>query len=382
MRVLTGSVLAIVLVGLLGCQASGLAGSTPPPTATLTPQQAPGATPTLAASATPAPPVQPQVEGPLGINGQPLTAVVAAPGSPVRYGVLGEGLARSDNRGQAWQRVSDVPVVPPVVSPRDPATLYAGDMASCYKDGSAPIFRRSTDGGHSWEELEGGLGIKPVAAIAGEGGHDRVYGINCEGMHLSADSGQTWELTAPTLGLDITSVLPVTNGSLRFLAVLTSEGGSSHLAWFDESGALMPDLVDGLNFWGLGVLAQVGSTLYVGDSTGVWRQREPGADWERSAQGLEDVVLEADPMTEGLSEADASRGFGLFALAPDPANPERLALGTVRGLYLSEDAGETWSPAGIQALAESRINQVVWEAGAANTLYVTTPGGVFVVRLP
>ena len=383
MQVLRGSLLAILLATLLGCVPETPVGPTPPPAITPTPQQQapPARTPALATPTKPAP-AQPEVVGPLTVDGQLLTALVVVPGSPVRYGALGQGLARSEDKGRAWRQVSDVLLPLPVVSPRDPATLYAGDMPSCYKDNAKPSFWHSTDGGRNWVELQAGQGIKPVAVVAGADGPDRLYGISCEGLFSSPDSGETWDLTGPTLGWDITSILPISDGDLRFLAVLTSEGGASHLAWFDEDGQLAQDLTDGLTFWGMGVLAQAGSTLYVADSTGVWRQSAPDGEWQRSAKGLEDVVLEADPMTEGLSEADATRGFGLFALAPDPSNPRRLALGTIRGLYLSDDSGEHWSLVGLDALADSRINRLTWDPSAAGILYATTPGGVFVVSLP
>lgn len=374
MRVLRGVLLATAAAVLVACARPAAPTPTAPPIATAT-------LPAPTASAT-APSLQATADGPRMAGDQLLTAVVVVPGSPVRYALLGPGLARSDDGGQQWQKVSDLPLPLPLVSPADADTLYAGNMRSCYKDEEEPTFRRSTDGGRSWVELPGGRGIRPVAAAPGAAGADTLYGISCQGLSVSTDSGASWELTGPTRGWDITSILPVADGRLRLLTVLTSEGGQSHLAWFGADGSLEQDLTDGLNFWGLGVLARAGSTLYLADSTGVWRQSEPNGRWERHKAGLEDVVLKADPLVEGLSEEDAARGFGLLALAPDPAQPQRLALGTVRGLYLSRDGGQQWQPAGVPSLAKERINQIVWEATAPDTLYVATPGGVFAVRLP
>jgi hypothetical protein len=378
MRVLRRCLPAILTVALVACVRTSPATSTPAaPVATAT------TTPPPAPTDTPVPTVGPAVEGPEMAAGELLTAVAVAPGSQVRYGLLGPGLARSDDGGEDWQRVSALALPLPLVSPADADTLYAGNMRSCYKDEQEPNFRRSEDGGRTWVELAGGRGIRPVAALPGAaGGADTLYGISCQGLSVSTDAGETWELTGPTLGWDITGILPVTDGSLRLLAVLTSEGGQSHLAWFAQDGSLEQDLTDGLNFWGLGVLARAGDTLYVADSMGVWRQRGAAGDWERSSAGIEDVVLKADPLVEGLSEEDAERGFGLLALAPDPSDPQRLALGTVRGLYVSDDGGERWQQADAPSLAKVRINQIAWDAAAPNTLYAATPGGVYTVRLP
>jgi hypothetical protein len=219
-------------------------------------------------------------------------------------------------------------------------------------------------------------------AAWGAGEVPRVYGISCQGLNVSDDGGETWTLTGPTQGFDITAILPVSGKHLPFLAVLTSEGGTSHLAWFNDQGELEQNLTDGLSFWGLGVLAQAGSTLYLADSVGVRRYDEASGRWDLFAEGLEDVVLKTDPLTEALSEEDAARGFGLFALVPDPANPRRLALGTVRGLYASNDGGEYWRLAEVPALDQVRINSLAWDTSAPDVVYVTTPGGVFAVRLP
>lgn len=370
MRTLAQSVLCALALILSAC--------TPPQRAagpaTATPQALPAATATSPVPAS-------GIEGPLLAGNRLLTKGVVATDSSLRYGLLAPGLARSGDEGRTWEQVSSVSIPLPLVSPGDPNTLYAGDMRSCYKDEEEPLFYRSRDGGQTWEELAGGRGIRPVAVVFG-GEADTLYGISCAGVSVSTDSGETWNLTGRTLDADITSILPVTGDGLRLLAVMTSEGGASHLAWFDSQGRLEQDLTQGFLFWGAGALAQAGSTLYLGNATGVWRLDETTGNWERFSAGLEDVVLEYDPYEKGLTEEDAARGFGLLALAADPYNPRRLAVGTVRGLYLSEDGGEQWQPVEGEPLTGERVSQVVWEPAAQGRLYATTPSGVYVLQLP
>lgn len=380
MGMLLGALSATAVV-CASCAPAQMAAPKAAATAASATTAAPAATqPALTALLPTATPTPPAVEGPLAAAGQPLTGLLILPGSPVRYGLLTSGLVRSEDGCLSWQQVSDLPLPLPLASPR--GTLYAGGVPSCYKDETPPPFRRSADGGSQWDELPAGRGIRPVAAVpGGEGQPDTLYGISCAGLNVSADGGETWQSSGPTQGWDITGILPIRDGQLRFLAVLTSEGGSSHLAWFDERGKLEQDLAQGLNFWGSGVPAQAGSALYLADSTGVWRQNAAGGRWELSTAGLEDVVLKANPLNEGVSQEDAARGFGLLALAADPLNPRRLALGTVRGLYVSVDGGERWRPAGGTSLAGARISQVLWDGASPGTLYVTTPGAVYRVRL-
>ncbi|MDI7275911.1 MAG: hypothetical protein QME94_08020 [Anaerolineae bacterium] len=382
MRTLRAGALIVLLIALLACTR---APNSPGPGAQ--PSPTPSATAETSATApAPAPtdsiatPAGAWAEGPLAVEGEYLRTIAIAPGSAVRYGVLGTGLARSDDGGQSWRRVSDLSVPTPLVSPRDALVLYAGDIPSCYRDEESPVFRRSTDGGKTWQELPAGQGIRPVAFKPGD--PSTLYGISCWALNVSRDGGETWQETGPTQGWDITAILPGGSGRPLFLAVLTSEGGTSHLAWFDGDGKLVQNLTEGLNFWGLGVLATDGMTLYLADSTGVRRSTDGGQHWTLFKDGLDDVTLDVDPQTEGIPEEDVMRGYGLFALLTDPAQPQRLVLGTVRGLYLSEDRGEHWSPAGIEALAGMRIAALNWEPQQPGVLYATTEAGVYVVHLP
>ena len=384
MRITRGLVASVLLAAAVGCSQAPTATPAPAPvlpTAALTSTPPPTATPAPPPAATATPPVTPQpaAAAPLAVEGQALRALVLVPGSGVRYGLLARGLALSEDGGRTWRRVTGLTLPAPLVSPHDYRTLYAGDIPSCYRDDAQPIFRRSTDGGASWQELAAGRGIRPVAVHPDRA--TMLYGISCAGLNVSRDGGQTWQTTGPTQGWDITDILPLTAGQLRFLAILTSEGGTSHLAWFDAEGRLAQNLTQGLTFWGRGVLAAAGSTLYLADSVGVWRS-DDGATWKQFREGLADVALAADPLQEGVPEAAMQRGFGLFALAPDPADGRRLALGTVRGLYVSEDRGEHWRPASVEALAQRRIDQVAWDPVAPGTLYATTAEGVYAVRLP
>jgi len=183
------------------------------------------------------------------------------------------------------------------------------------------------------------------------------------------------------MGWDITALLPVAGDTVRFLAAVTSEGGTSRLAWFGEDGKALPDPAPGLTFWGRGVLAQSGHALFLADSTAVWRSDDGGNHWAAFKDGLADVVLAGDPLTTGVSQEDSQRGFGLLALAADPHRPQRLALGTVRGLYLSEDRGEHWRPFAAETLGQLKVTDVAWDTAAPGTLYATTPQGVLTVRV-
>ena len=181
MRRLLVSVLVIVL--LAGCRAPATpqatpAGNVPAPVATPLPTLAPSPT----SEPAPAPSPTPQaVEGPLAVEGMPLRGLVMGPGS-LRYGLLKPGLARSEDGGRTWQRVSTLDLPLPIVAGADGRTLYAGKMRSCYMDEDAVPMRRSHDGGETWEVLPEGAGMRPVAVAPGE--PDTVYAIDLSLIHI------------------------------------------------------------------------------------------------------------------------------------------------------------------------------------------------------
>lgn len=383
MRILQVGLAVLTLIALAGClpaptpAAPAPEATTPLPVATAT--AAGPATSAPEPTPSPMPTRSPGVVGPLAVEGSPIESLVVPAGSPLSYALLADGLARSDDGGQTWRRVSDLDLPRLLVSAHDPRTLYAGDIAPCYRGGPDPEFYRSRDGGESWQMLPGGRAIRPVAEHPLRPG--TLYGTSCAGFHISHDGGETWENSGPTLGYDVTAVLPLGEEPLRFLAVLTSEGGASRLVWFDESGGLSQDNVGGLEFWALGALAQGGGSLYLAEATGVWRSDDGGEQWTQFKDGLADVVLEQSPLEVGMSEEDSARGYGLWSLAVDPTRPERLAVGSMRGVYVSDDRGEHWRPVGADTLGQLRVQEVIWSTAEPDTLYAVTTEGAYILRL-
>ena len=80
----------------------------------------------------------------------------------------------------------------------------------------------------------------------------------------------------------------------------------------------------------------------LGTANGVLVSRDSGQSWQRSP-GLEDVTLSVDPTQGPIPEDELRRGFGITAVAEEPNNPDRLYVGTVAGVYQSNDDGSTWT---------------------------------------
>ncbi len=95
-------------------------------------------------------------------------------------------------------------------------------------------------------------------------------------------------------------------------------------------------------------------TLFAGDAEGLWRSRDWAGSWERvRARGL-----------ERLGAVHAVQALG-----------QRVWLGGVGGLFVSDDFGETWAPRGefevVHALVASRYPE------ADPTLFVGSDRGLF-----
>jgi hypothetical protein len=201
---------------------------------------------------------------------------------------------------------------------------------------------------------------------------------------VSRDGGRTWgaEVALPGGLANLSAAVAIAANHTDIPAALvigTSEGGTSRLWALDLSDPASPRFGDHelVSFWGQGAPAGRGDRLVVGAPVGVWVSSDPD-QWHRD--GLEDVVtVSDDPGREGVSRAERERGYGFGAVAVDPADPDHLWAGAVRGLYESRDAGRQWQLVdGVGA--DAAIAALVVAPGDARLL-VQTDAGVVVVPL-
>lgn len=283
---------------------------------------------------------------PVVVDGDALVSLVPAPpGAPALFAVGEQGGYRGTPDGASWVRAGDAPPEGRLVAAVDDGqTLLAGDHPPCARGDPATVpLHRSTDGGATWRPVAGVVGLRPLAVWSGAG---VALGAGCAGLAISGDGGLTWERAPLTeANLDPTAFAPFAERDrIGGLLVGTGEGGTSQLWSVDLTDPDRPLLGDPLlEFWGLGALAAQGETRSVGSAVGVAVSRDDGHTWTTSRDGLEIVTVDGDPRTEGLSEDELRRPFGISAIALDPGDEERLAAGTADGLFVSADGGATWS---------------------------------------
>ena len=203
-------------------------------------------------------------------------------------GTLGQGIWRSTDSGNTWERVrqglySESAVRSLVVHPQDASLIFAGVDDGIY---------RSTDQGESWEQLESPMNDIPIWSLAIDpiDPNTLFAGTRPAALFRSKDGGKTWI----NLAADIAKECP----NVRIPRVT----------------ALVVDPVEPQNIWA-GI-----------EVDGVRRSRDGGDTW--------------DTVTGGISDPD------IHNLAITVGPPKTLLTITPREIFASTDDGVTWEPVG------------------------------------
>lgn len=282
-----------------------------------------------------------------------LASLAVDPSAPqILYaGTTGDGLYRSHDGGDNWQRVPALGVGIPAaaVDPKDNQRLYL--LAAWER------VYESRDAGQSWQARWDGLGdtletvslaVDPVQPLVYVGAEDRLY-------RSLAD--RPWELAAPRLtGQTILALLAQPR---------PPDGGS-------------------------------GSVLYIGATRGVYRSLDGGLTvqgGDEMNQGYIPPVTNGGPddsfsflnlagTSAKVNKKTTRWGHGLenitiTALLANPSNPADLLAGTAyAGVYQSLDWGFTWQPIGPAELRNDMVESLAW--GPEGELFVASPGSVWV----
>jgi len=319
------------------------------------------------------PPRSGYVSAPAGVPGDPTTYYVGLPEG---------GVWKTTNAGTTWKPIFDAVHVASVgavaVAPSDPKTVYVGTgNQSGWAFSIGKGVYKSIDGGKSWTNVGlprsqyiGGIVVDPrnadnviVAAQgprgAGPGGAGRGAGAAGargmgaapagtadaaeRGVYRSTDGGRAWTRVLPADGSSGASDVYGDYGDSQVVYALLAGGG-----------AAMPP--------------QAGSA----SGTGAYRSRDGGVTWQPVGSG----GLPDGARISAFTVASGTHGRRLYAVAG--AGGARG--GGSRGLYRSDDGGETWTlgtrqlaSAGGKIYADPQNPDVVYLTGTA--LYRSTDGG-------
>ena len=286
-------------------------------------------------------------------RGGRVTAVAGHVDTPYTFhmGSTGGGVWRTTNAGQTWENLTDdvlgVGSVGAVaVAPSDRNVIYVGTGSACPR-GNVSIgdgIYGSLDAGKTWKRLgleESGAVARIVvhptdagtawAAVLGN-----VFGPSEErGVYLTRNGGESWEQTlfvSQGAGAVDLSIDP-TNPRILYAAIWRVE----RKPW---------TLIDG------------------GEESGLYKSVDGGMTWKRLEGGLPTGVL------------------GRIGVSVSPKRPDRVwALVTADegrgGLFISEDAGESWTRTSTDRDLQTRgwyYSHVHADPGDVNTVWVSNVG--------
>jgi len=312
------------------------------------------------------------------------------------------GFARSEDGGRSWQYAARGSpwantFYRVVCDPDREGVLYA----ACSNQHDVPHWTNvdgprypggvcvSTDFGKSWQPSSQGLPELPCTSIALDPTsppearvlYAAMFG---DGVYKSADGGKTWARSSQGLGSDtnrhVYSVRRHPDGAL-FCSITGRRSdrdfapGSGLFRSRDE-GATWESVTEGLDLRWAGDFdfdpADSGTVYLAAASApghsqgGIYKTSDGGRTWRRL---LGDDMDEAHRLPPEL----CSFTHAFFA-SVDPRDARRVYLGaTTHGLFLSEDAGETWAE--VRGLPFTACQRVAFAPEDAGTIWVCTFGG-------
>ncbi|MBV8084827.1 MAG: hypothetical protein JO247_08425 [Chloroflexi bacterium] len=293
----------------------------------------------------------------MALGGWEVTDLLAAPGGELLAATRGDGMWRSDDRGQTWRKPSYGKPGPGKVH-----TLCLDGTGHLYA-GCEPIdLFISDDLGESWRLVDSVRSHPWVAEVTYPNKkvepHLRDLAISPKGIYaalqvgymlMSGDGGSTWELLDKEVDGDV-HVIAIHPDRPHEIVIATGGDGARRgtspgraLYRSEDAGATwQPVAMDFRQTYSAPLAAQPGkpdvlvSSVAIGNSSrwkppemadsAVIRSSDGGRSWQQLSDGL----------------AQTSTGFA-ETLAFDPVQPERLFAGFRNGdVYGSDDGGGSW----------------------------------------
>lgn len=311
-------------------------------------------------------------------------------------------------------------IVSLAAAPEDPMVMLAADDRG--------LLFRSLDGGMTWVDVSAGLGGAHVREVAFYGPRLRfVIAATNTGVLRSYDGALTWKRVAGGDGLGAAQVMPAPTADAPFWAVMddgsvwrsvTLNPDAPGEAWEKVTdlpaplrGAAIALLAGdkaviyagvGGKFYAWtsaegwratgeaplfrGTITRLRATptaLYAGSEfrygprsfTFIWTSRDGGKTW----QGIVGDGMSALASAYTRQKVGGKGLEGQIAdLAVDVTHGNRLYCATSKGVFISDDGGDTWA----KANAGLRIERAghIFAPPEVSTVYASTPGGLFESR--
>ncbi len=301
------------------------------------------------------PPRSGYVSAPAGVPGDPTTYYVGLPEG---------GVWKTTNAGTTWTPIFDEVRVASVgavaVASTDPRIVYVGTgNQSGWSFTTGKGVYKSTDGGATWTNV-GLAGSQYINGIVVDPRDAATVLVAAPGPRPAGPGG-------PQTSAGERGVYRTSNGGRSWTRVLPTDGSSGASdVYMDDAD---PDIVFALLTAGGGR----GAPQVPGAGSGVHKSTDGGASWQPVGErGLPDGAR-----ISAFAVASGTHGRRLYAVASVGGGR---GAGANRGLYRSDDGGETWTlgtrqlaSAGGKIYADPQNPDVVYVMGTA--IYRSTDAG-------
>lgn len=330
---------------------------------------------------------------------------------------IGDGMERSVDGGQTWTRHQGWPMVATApgaiaTAPSQPERFYLA---------GSPTFYRSSDGGETWTDMDAPESISWSMAVH----PDRPNVVYLaplftvtEGMYLSEDNGMTWLPVGPT-GIGVTCLKTDPDDEEALYACGFSFAGGpfgvyKSTNWGRDFTRLTPDTwFNTIAPMGLALHPTEVGALLVATSEGLYASDSAQTQFQQVALAGT-LLFDVDASDSGLWVAGGENGFHISLdsgqtweehplpdtdatnVLLDPDRPERILVaatavdikfgpGSVPGLYLSDDAGQTFVELTEALLPSDQVQCLELDPTAADSYLIgiySGAGGFFRVYIP
>ncbi|HWN42500.1 MAG TPA: YCF48-related protein, partial [Thermoanaerobaculia bacterium] len=194
---------------------------------------------------------------------------------------------------------------------------------------------------------------------------DMVFaGTSAGQLYLSRDAGRSWNDAGshlPFPGWVVNTLRFDPNKTGRLWAGLWGVWGGGHVAFSDDMGKTWVSRVAGLPEEPVYTMALVPGRegrIYVGTLSGVWSTEDSGESWRR--------------LTADLPEAQK-----VTSLLVDAERPDTIIAGTWRRAYRTEDGGRTWAGIFEGMVLDSEVFSLTPVPERPGEIWATTCGWVY-----
>ncbi len=288
----------------------------------------------------------------------------------------GHGVAASDDSGATWHNLGNgLPQGTATLSlaQLDAHTLLAGTQIGMY------ITR---DSGVTWTSTNEGLGTPQVHALALNSQTGALFAGTESGLYRADAGGNFQRIAGEIIQSPVLSVVSSPGhpermyaGTYRHGILISTDGGAS----WNPAGDIFHER---LSVTGIDIDPQNDQNVFARVLfERIYKSTDGGNTWHAVWSGMPDTaevetmsIAPSDPTrmyagtdkglygSQNAGESWALRGLDaltVFAIWVDPRDPNSVLAGATDGLYHSDDAGATWTRSGLDQISVSAIGRDV-----------------------